>query len=840
MEVPSKACSIASTGMRRIVELKASPDALHGSALAVAAVLGASASSTLGLPQALTAKVYACGRDLVKAAPKAAQGSFAAGLSSLESGWALLGALVSMGPPAAGSYVPELMSMWGGVLSSDANPPKGKTSTPEAWRLLLQSRLGAVVCIQSLLTDCKSLVTDEVQKQVAALLCCALEALDTLPKQSKVAQRVYNTKLHFRCHLMEAFAQMPLRLYEESLPKLLPHLVADFTLTESSNLITTTSLLRAQCHEEDGVLMGAYLHDTDAKAVEDQLEQHGGSGLGALENRPSAVFQSTPLQPHEMLPVEVMAVDAAVTLFGRLFPFITSQKHRAQLLDHFLTCIKAAKAGPRRQAIQINIFTAFLAALKGIGDVKGTLGKAKVVQPGRDLVVAALTNQDCTLRCAAGEAVGRMGQVVGGQFTVETITSFVDRLQKDPNVVSRTGHSLGIGCIHRYVGGMDASRHLQATVGILQALARDGNPLVQTWALHGLMLTIDSAGFDFHPYTEAALTLVTCLIHSEAESSVHQCAGNVLNAVVTTLGPELQANDKQRERIIVLLEQLQQHPDPSVCLTGFRCMQQLILFTPQQVDVPAFVPRLQQTLESPHLLLRRASISILRQLVQRRPRVIHQHGDEIEALLFSMLDSQEDPKMLFDLREAILALLLALAAEAPSFWLLLCNKVLSGASQKEQAGQQQDGGAEEEQDEDGVGMFITTAAAARTVLPTRWQTKVFAVGCVRRVIEECSAASTPERPHLDLGLARQVGGDFLVLRLGELVRTAFLAATSTIDQLRQAGLEALQDVVQRFASTLDADMDGRVPLLEQYMAQVTSAMLPAFDEETPPHVTTTA
>jgi len=35
----------------------------------------------------------------------------------------------------------------------------------------------------------------------------------------------------------------------------------------------------------------------------------------------------------------------------------------------------------------------------------------------------------------------------------------------------------------------------------------------------------------------------------------------------------------------------------------------------------------------------------------------------------------QDPKMLFDLREAILALLLALAAEAPSFWLLLCNKV---------------------------------------------------------------------------------------------------------------------------------------------------------------------
>ena len=103
----------------------------------------------------------------------------------------------------------------------------------------------------------------------------------------------------------------------------------------------------------------------------------------------------------------------------------------------------------------------------------------------------------------------------------------------------------------------------------------------------------------------------------------------------------MQADANRRSRILVLLEVLQHHADPSVCLTGYRCMQQLILFTPQQVDVPSFVPRLQQTLESPHLLLRRASISILRQLVQRRPRVIHQHGDDIEALLFSMLDSQE-------------------------------------------------------------------------------------------------------------------------------------------------------------------------------------------------------
>ena len=66
-------------------------------------------------------------------------------------------------------------------------------------------------------------------------------------------------------------------------------------------------------------------------------------------------------------------IDAAVLLFGKAFPSVSS-KHRHQLLSHFKDCISQAKAG-RQQAIQINIFTAFLAALRvrteeGVGVVE--------------------------------------------------------------------------------------------------------------------------------------------------------------------------------------------------------------------------------------------------------------------------------------------------------------------------------------------------------------------------------------------------------------------------------------------------------------------------------------
>lgn len=62
------------------------------------------------------------------------------------------------------------------------------------------------------------------------------------------------------------------------------------------------------------------------------------------------------------LPLGVTVIDSAIGLFGHIFSCV-SNKHRGQLMSHFNECIIKNK-GVRQQAIQTNIFTAFLAALK--------------------------------------------------------------------------------------------------------------------------------------------------------------------------------------------------------------------------------------------------------------------------------------------------------------------------------------------------------------------------------------------------------------------------------------------------------------------------------------------
>lgn len=67
-------------------------------------------------------------------------------------------------------------------------------------------------------------------------------------------------------------------------------------------------------------------------------------------------------------------------------------------------------------------------------------------------------------------------------------------------------------------------------------------------------------------------------------------------------------------------------------------------------------------------------------------------------------------------------------------------------------------------------------------------------------------------------------GDFLVLHLSDLVRMAFMAATSDCDPLRLEGLKTLQEIIDKFAKVPEPEFPGHL-LLEQFQAQVSQYTL---------------
>uniref|UniRef100_A0A8C0J5D7 HEAT repeat-containing protein 5B n=1 Tax=Chelonoidis abingdonii TaxID=106734 RepID=A0A8C0J5D7_CHEAB len=767
----------------RLNNLKTSPEAVSGYSFAMAALLGGVHQCPLGIPHAKGKMVVSIAEDLLRTAAQNSRLS----LQRTQAGWLLLGALMTLGPSVVRYHLPKMLLLWRNVFPRslkelEAEKARGDSFT---WQVTLEGRAGAL-CGKN-------------QKE----LCANFNITNNI-----LIQRLCNSSLSIKKFNVQF-------CFLGSFNALLRELVAEFTLTDNS-ANTTTSLLRSLCHYDDSVLLGSWLQETDHKSIEDQLQPNSASGSGALEHDPSSIYLRIPAGEAVPgpLPLGVSVIDASVALFGVVFPHV-SYKH-------------------------------------------STLGPEEVRKSALTLVMGALDNPNPILRCAAGEALGRMAQVVGEATFIARMAQFsFDKLKSARDVVSRTGHSLALGCLHRYVGGIGSGQHLKTSVSILLALAQDGtSPEVQTWSLHSLALIVDSSGPMYRGYVEPTLSLVLTLLLTvpPSHTEVHQCLGRCLGAIITTVGPELQGNGATistiRSSCLVGCAITQDHSDSLVQAAAISCLQQLHMFAPRHVNLSSLVPSLCVHLCSSHLLLRRAAVACLRQLAQREAAEVCEYamslaknaGDKensetgLEGVLFGMLDRETDRKLCSDIHDTLGHMLSSLAVEKLSHWLMLCKDVLAASSGKDEESEKKD-----EMDDDTMFTTLGEEDKSKPSVAPRWATRVFAADCLCRIIMLCENAN---KAHFDLAMARSAKlrnpkNDLLVLHLSDLIRMAFMAATDHSNQLRMAGLQALEDIIKKFASVSEPEFPGHV-ILEQYQANVGAALRPAFSQDTPSDITAKA
>uniref|UniRef100_A0A4W4FK45 HEAT repeat-containing protein 5A n=1 Tax=Electrophorus electricus TaxID=8005 RepID=A0A4W4FK45_ELEEL len=775
----------------RINSLKSSPEAVSGYSFALAALLGGVHQCPLGIPHSKGKMVVSIAEDLLRSAAQNSRLS----LHRTQAGWLLLGALMTLGSSLVRYHLPKMLLLWRNVFPRsqkelEAEKARGDSFT---WQVTLEGRAGALCGNPNPLA---SLNPQDLHSDLPAFYGSEYHFLTQRKSRRKSAGNAM-----VRLRLYDILALLPPKTYEGSFSALLRELVAEFTLTDNS-ANTTTSLLRSLCHYDDSVLMGSWLQETDHKSIEDQVTH-----LCAFTSRVWSTFC-----------------------------FFKSSDWK---MVHFVR-----------------------ACVQGLAENKSTLGLEEVRKSALALVMGALDNPNPILRCAAGEALGRMAQVVGeATFIASMAQHSFDKLKSARDVVSRTGHSLALGCLHRYVGGIGSGQHLKTSVSILLALAQDGTSHeVQTWALHSLALIVDSSGPMYRGYVEPTLSLVLTLLLTvpPSHTEVHQCLGRCLGALITTVGPELQGNSNSatistiRSSCLVGCAIMQDHSDSLVQAAAISCLQQLHMFAPRHVNLSGLVPCLCVHLCSSHLLLRRAAVACLRQLVQREAAEVCEYamslakknGDNLnitetglEGVLFGMLDRETDRKLCSDIHDTLGHMLCSLAVEKLSHWLKLCKDVLAakagGAVAFEVEKEEEDSEKKDEMDDDTMFTGLGEDDKSKPSVAPRWVTRVFAADCLCRIIHLCENA---DKNHFDLAAARS---DLLVLHLSDLIRMAFMAATDHSDQLRMAGLQALEDIIKKFASVPEPEFPGHV-ILEQYQANVGAALRPAFSPDTPSDITAKA
>uniref|UniRef100_A0A671VK80 HEAT repeat-containing protein 5B n=1 Tax=Sparus aurata TaxID=8175 RepID=A0A671VK80_SPAAU len=826
----------------RINNLKSSPEAVSGYSFAMAALLGGVHQCPLGIPHSKGKLVVSIAEDLLRTAAQNSRLS----LQRTQAGWLLLGALMTLGPSLVRYHLPKMLLLWRNVFPRsqkelEAEKARGDSFT---WQVTLEGRAGALCAMRSFVAHCPELLTEDVIRRLMTPIECAMTMMSHVPAIIKVhGAHLKASAAMVRLRLYDILALLPPKTYEGNkvTSAFFLELVAEFTLTDNS-ANTTTSLLRSLCHYDDSVLMGSWLQETDHKSIEDQ--PNSASGSGALEHDPSSIYLRVPVGEAipGPLPLGVSVIDASVALFGVVFPHV-SFKHR------LISCVIIEVIRTMRNS---------------------TLGPEEVRKSALALVMGALDNPNPILRCAAGEALGRMAQVVGeATFIARMAQTSFDKLKSARDVVSRTGHSLALGCLHRYVGGIGSGQHLKTSVSILLALAQDGSSHeVQTWALHSLALIVDSSGPMYRGYVEPTLSLVLTLLLTvpPSHTEVHQCLGRCLGALITTVGPELQGNSTIstiRSSCLVGCAIMQDHSDSLVQAAAISCLQQLHMFAPRHVNLSSLVPCLCVHLCSSHLLLRRAAVACLRQLAQREAAEVcayamTRHCDSycvdvvpgsdlnitetgLEGVLFGMLDRETDRKLCSDIHDTLGHMLSSLAVEKLPHWLKLCKDVLAATTAVvfEVEKDEEDSEKKDEMDDDTMFTGLGEDDKSKPSVAPRWVTRVFAADCLCRIILLCEN----DKAHFDLAAARSAKAknpkDLLVLHLSDLIRMAFMAATDHSNQLRMAGLQALEDIIKKFASVPEPEFPGHV-ILEQYQANVGAALRPAFSPDTPSDITAKA
>uniref|UniRef100_A0A0R3WWK8 HEAT repeat-containing protein 6 n=1 Tax=Hydatigena taeniaeformis TaxID=6205 RepID=A0A0R3WWK8_HYDTA len=196
-----------------------------------------------------------------------------------------------------------------------------------------------------------------------------------------------------------------------------------------------------------------------------------------------------------------------------------------------------------------------------------------------------------------------LAQVVGeAGFLADVAQASFDQLRCFRDSQARAaGLCAAIGCLHRFVGGLACGQHLSTSVSVLLAVAQDSSaPTVQAWALNALALTAESGGPMFREFVQPSLNLVLRLLLKTPSTvtDIHNSLANLLGALITTLGPDLQSSGgcggggKPNMGLCCLLccSILLEHPDPLLQAEGITNFQRIHVFAPHLVNLSLFAP----------------------------------------------------------------------------------------------------------------------------------------------------------------------------------------------------------------------------------------------------------
>ncbi|KFY69762.1 hypothetical protein V499_09780 [Pseudogymnoascus sp. VKM F-103] len=823
--------------------------------------------------------------------------------TQIQVAWILIGGLMSLGPNFVKIHLSQLLLLWKNALPKPlAKDNTAQRSYLES-SFLTHVRECALSSILAFLQFNGKLLTTDVSKRIAAMLQNTSAFLKGLPMKKTtedVPQRLFpSLQLHdldlmtqrrvLQCYtkLVNLSPGGSESLLQSNLLTLAVSFFSDpdnytpsslsTSIASSAGTFETIWDIGDNCgFGVTGMVKGFKVEQLPGEHVkEDQREW-------TTDQSPEAAISSVLLSPicssleHDSLalfvdcvgdddslpdPPACEVVNVAIKLFAIAFP-LTPPKIQESILEQMTTFLAAGslqRDPGRKAAMNVNVATALLSALKvAVKETRspsGDVSNPAVEKLLSEMLRGFVTQPDQYVRSIGYEALGRLCNSSGNAYTNQEIKWLIDTIVAIREPTVRAGCAMALGCIHSQVGGMAAGFHLKTILGILMSLCNDPHPTVHFWSLEALSRVADAAGLTFSGYVQGTLGMLGQLYISDAHNDDQQSlissnlelelptsavVARCVDSLINVLGPDLQDMVKARELILTLVYQFREEQSVLILGESLRCLEHLSLYAPGHVNFAEYVVLLQKDLNSEAVELRDIAVDGLHNLMKRNSEdVIKVAEPGFEDQLWLALDAAPTHD---GLRNIIRNWLQQSCISNTAEWVQRCQSVLAMTkTTKDSAAEStaKASGGLDLQDEEVAG-FAAAAGAASHDAPSvagqgqeqlRWQVRTFAMSCLGEilVIVMRDVASNGSGPS-EMAIQKKVA---------DVIRMAFSASTSSILELRVWGMKIIDLVLKMFGITPDPDFP-EAPLLEQYQAQISSALTPAFAADSSPELASEA
>ncbi|KAJ5471134.1 hypothetical protein N7530_008491 [Penicillium desertorum] len=802
--------------------------------------------------------------------------------------WILIGGLMPLGPSFVKTHLSQLMLLWKNALPKHLGKENAAQPGTLEISFLTHVRECALGSLLVFMEFNSKLITSDGAKRIGAMLQNTVEFLDNLPKPK--AMEDLSQRLQPSLQLQD-YSTMVRRRVLQCFTKLVHvHPLSHGDIISQSSLlslaISSFADPDAQYKQLEGSISGSagqfdglwdlcdnygfgvtglsreYIRATLSGTQEDD-KSPAWSALDSVDQvvDDTLAFPISQASEHDAIllyslrdgdklavdPPTTGVVNSAIDLFSVALALHSPkiQESSVEQIATFLSSPGLQRNPGRKAALVVNISVALLHTLKvAVKETDFVPGK---LNPSTDKILQELLQKfvidaDPVVRTIGAEALGRLCDSAGNTCTNTQVNWLVDTIVENREPNARAGCAAALGCIHAQIGGMAAGLHLKTIVGVLMSLCNDPHPVVHFWALGGLERVANSAGLTFSPFVSGSLGMLAQLYNADThnEEAAALATSNIemsfltpvvisrcVDSLINVLGPDLQDIAKTRNLILTLLRQFQLEENPALVTESSKCLDHFSMYASSYVDIAAYVKRLQTELRASNLVMRDVAVRGLNNLMKRDASSVMQTvGQSLEDDVWLAFDEAPDNK---SLKSMIQDWLQQTALTETEMWIQRCQNIMTKTRHMVEPAPTpavQTAAADIPDDEvagfasaagEGQGDTANESIAGQELL--KWQTRNFAMSCLSELLATVQEAILPDSAiPAELALQKNVG---------DIVRMAFSASTANVIELRVWGLKIIDQVLTMFGKTPDPDF-AEASLLEQYQAQIGSALTPAF------------